>query len=211
MDGAKGSAAMSMEVLEDAAASKALTIREATEADAQEILEIYAPYVIKTAITFEYEVPALEEFRGRIRRVKEKYPYLVAEQDGVMAGYAYVEAFKGRAAYDWAVETSIYVPMDGRRRGVGRRLYQALEDCMVRQGILNLNACIGYPREEDAYLTRDSVRFHEKLGYRMVGEFHQCGYKFGRWYDMVWMEKIIGEHRDNQPAVRWWPEIAGEF
>lgn len=82
---------------------------------------------------------------------------------------------------------------------------------MVRQGILNLNACIGYPREEDAYLTRDSVRFHEKLGYRMVGEFHQCGYKFGRWYDMVWMEKIIGEHRDNQPAVRWWPEIAGEL
>jgi len=201
---------MSMEVWEDAAASKALTIREATEADAREILEIYAPYVIKTAITFEYEVPGLEEFRARIRRVKEKYPYLVAEQDGVMAGYAYVEAFKGRAAYDWAVETSIYVPMDGRRRGVGRRLYQALEDCMVRQGILNLNACIGYPREEDAYLTRDSVRFHEKLGYRMVGEFHQCGYKFGRWYDMVWMEKIIGEHRDNQPAVRWWPEIAGE-
>ena len=72
---------------------------------------------------------------------------------------------------------------------------------LYRQGILNVNACIAYPQTEDEYLTRDSVKFHEKLGYRMVGTFHQCGYKFGRWYDMVWMEKFIGEHSKNQPDI----------
>ena len=143
--------------------------------------------------------------------MQEKYPYLAALAEGRIVGYAYVSPFKERAAYDWAVETSIYVAMDARRMGVGAKLYAKLEECLKAQGILNVNACIGYPEKEDEYLTRDSVRFHEKLGYKMVGQFHACGYKFDRWYDMVWMEKIIGEHRDNQPAVRWWPEIAGEF
>ena len=83
--------------------------------------------------------------------------------------------------------------------------YQRLqgEEILKKQGILNVNACIGYPQIEDEYLTQDSVRFHEKLGYSMVGTFHKCGYKFGRWYDMVWMEKFIGEHdtSGNQPEV----------
>ena len=174
-------------------------IRIAVPGDAKELLSIYAPYVEKTAITFEYDVPSLEEFQRRIRHTLERYPYLAAEQDGQILGYAYTGPFVGRAAYQWAAETSIYLRKDARRMGIGRKLYDALEDISRRQNILNLNACIGYPEQEDEYLTMDSVRFHSQMGYRMVGKFYQCGYKFGRWYHMVWMEKIIGEHRD-QPA-----------
>lgn len=178
-----------------------VTIRIATEEDAGELLSIYEGYVRNTAITFEYDVPSEEEFRGRIRHTLEKYPYLAAEEDGKIIGYAYAGPFHERAAYDWAVETSIYVVADCRQHGVGRKLYEALEEKLKKQGILNVNACIAYPRVEDEYLTKDSVKFHEKLGYQMVGTFHECGYKFNRWYDMVWMEKFIGEHLENQPGV----------
>ena len=101
-------------------------IRVAALDDAEELLKIYAPYVRETAITFEYEVPSPEEFRERIAHTLEKYPYLVAEHDGKIVGYAYVSPFKERAAYAWAVETSIYVRREGRRQGVGRALYAAL-------------------------------------------------------------------------------------
>ena len=86
-----------------------MQIRIASLDDAEELLKIYAPYVEKTAITFEYEVPTLEEFKNRMTRVLERYPYLVAEKEGELLGYAYVSPFKERPAYNWAVETSIYV------------------------------------------------------------------------------------------------------
>lgn len=176
-------------------------IRTATVSDAAQILSIYAPYVMQTAITFEYEVPSLEEFSERIAHTLERYPYLVALQGERIVGYAYVSPFHARPAYDWAVETSIYVDMDCKRMGIGHQLYDALEGLLKKQGILNLEACIAYPETPDEYLTRDSVAFHEKKGYRMVGEFYQCGFKFNRWYNMVWMEKFIGEHRADQPPV----------
>lgn len=184
-----------------------IKIRTAVEEDAQAVLEIYAPYIKKTAITFEYEVPTLEEMKERIRNTKKKYPYLVAEVDGKIAGYAYAGTFKARRAYDWCVETSIYIEQDKKRMGIGKVLYQALESVLKEQGILNLNACIANPAVEDEYLTKDSIRFHEHLGYRVVGEFHQCGYKFHRWYHMVWMEKHIGTHTEEQKPVKWFPEI----
>lgn len=188
---------MSMEVL----------IRTAQVADAERLLEIYAPYVEHTAISFEYEVPTVEEFRGRIKRTLEKYPYLVAEQEGRILGYAYVGAFVGRAAYDWSVETSIYVDRTLRRHGVGGRLYSALEEILKEMNILNLNACIGYPKVEDEYLTKNSVEFHRHMGYRWVGEFQGSGYKFGRWYNMVWMEKLIGEHSDCPAPVKRFDQV----
>lgn len=188
-----------------------ISIRTATEDDAEELLAIYAPYVEQTAITFEYDVPSEDEFRKRISHTLEKYPYLVAEENGKIAGYAYVSPFKERAAYDWSVETSIYVDMAQKRKGIGRLLYDRLEEILKKQGILNVNACIGYPQIDDEYLTKDSVHFHERLGYHMVGTFHQCGYKFGRWYDMVWMEKFIGEHstQGKQPDVIPFGNITG--
>lgn len=178
-------------------------IRVAKPEDAERLVEIYAPYVKGTAITFEYEVPSVEEFRKRIESILKRYPYLLAEQDGEIAGYAYAGVFNERPAADWAVETAIYVNRDRRRTGVGRALYEALEKELIVQNILNVNACIAWPEIEDEYLTYDSIRFHEHMGYRMVGRFHQCGYKFGRWYDLVWMEKHLGEHPAKPETVRW--------
>lgn len=184
-----------------------VTIRVATVQDAVRLLAIYAPYVTGTAITFEYEVPTEEEFAARIARVLERYPYLVAEEAGVPVGYAYASPFHSRAAYAWGVETSIYVDKNKKGSGIGGKLHDALEHCLREQGILNLNACIAYPSVEDEYLNKNSVEFHAHLGYRMVGEFEKCGYKFNRWYNMVWMEKHIGEHVVNQPAVKRFEEV----
>ncbi|MBO4990868.1 MAG: GNAT family N-acetyltransferase [Firmicutes bacterium] len=185
-----------------------ITIRVASTDDASALLAIYAPYVEATAITFEYIVPSVEEFTRRIRTTLEKYPYLVAEhRDGRLLGYAYASPFKARAAYDWAVETTIYLAPEAKCCGLGRRLYEALEQALKAQNILNLNACISEPEVEDEYLTKQSHRFHEHMGYRLVGEFHLCGYKFNRWYHMIWMEKHIGEHTADQPAVIPFPQL----
>lgn len=170
------------------------TTRIATISDAKELLDIYAPYVTDTAISFEYDVPSLEEFEARIIDILKKYPYLVAENNGEILGYAYTHAFVGRAAYDHAVETTIYLKEGRTKMGIGRMLYEALERISSAQNILNMNACIGYPEPPDEHLTMNSVQFHEHMGYRMVGTFHNCGYKFGTWYHMVWMEKMIGKH-----------------
>lgn len=172
-----------------------ICIRSALLEDAAQLLAVYAPYVRNTAITFEYEVPSEQEFAERILEVQKKYPYLTAvKEDGTLAGYAYAAPFHARAAYDWSVETSIYLREDLRGQGIGRILYTALEDALRHQHILNANACIAFPRGEDAHLTDASVRFHHVMGYQPAGHFHQCGYKFGTWYDMVWMEKMLGVH-----------------
>lgn len=187
-----------------------VSIRVAAVEDAEEILAIYRPYVEKTAITFEYAVPCAEEFSERIERTLSKYPYLVAQKDGEILGYAYTGPFVGRAAYGWAAEVSIYLKEDKRKMGIGRKLYQAIEVVSRAQGILNLNACIGYPDEEDEFLTKNSVQFHAHMGYRMVGEFHKCGCKFGRWYNMVWMEKLIGTHDPEPAPVMDFPRLDAE-
>ena len=171
-----------------------ISIRPATLADAESIQRIYAPYVKDTAISFEYDVPSVEEMARRMAEIQEKYPWIVAEENGKVVGYAYAHIFHGRAAYQWSVETSIYVDMQEKRKGIGNILHEALEEALKAQGILNMNAAIAYVEPEDEYLTHDSVRFHERMGYTKVAHFHQCGRKFGRWYDVVWMEKIIGEH-----------------
>lgn len=129
-------------------------IRIAEESDSKEILEIYAYYVEKTAITFEYEVPSIKTFGERIHKTLKRYPYLVSEKDGRLAGYAYAGPFKDRRAYDWSVETTIYIAKDVRRQGIGRELYTALEHALALQNVINLNACIAYPDPEDEYLTR---------------------------------------------------------
>lgn len=173
------------------------------ETDAPELLEIYAPYVEETAISFEYEVPSLEEFKERIRSISGKLPYIKAVQDGRILGYAYAATFKGRKAYDWSVETTIYVRKDARKQGLGRTLYQALEQSLREIGILNMNACIAVTNQEDSHLNNDSLHFHEKIGFTLVGTFHDSGYKFNTWYDMIWMEKMIGNHESKQPGVQF--------
>ena len=105
-----------------------IIIRIADETDAGKLLEIYAPYVERTAITFEYTVPSLEEFQGRIRETLQKYPYVAAEKDGEILGYAYTGPLVKRAACNWAAETSIYLKENRRQMGIGRKLYEALEE-----------------------------------------------------------------------------------
>lgn len=184
-----------------------IAVQNAGMEDAGRILEIYDYYVKNTAITFEYETPSLDEFRGRMKKTMERYPYLVIEKDGRIEGYAYAGAFVGRAAYDWCCEMTVYLDHDAQKCGLGRTIYEALENALHSMGILNLYACIGYPEQEDEYLTKNSADFHAHLGFKKVGEFHKCGYKFGRWYNMIWMEKIIGEHDDNQPPIAPYPKI----
>ena len=178
-------------------------IRKVNIEDAEEILEIYAPYVTETAITFEYEVPSKAEFRDRIEKITKKYPYLVAVINEKIVGYAYASTFKDRAAYDWCVETSIYLKKDFHGNGIGKRLYEALEAALKKQNILNVNACITYVEAADEYVSNASMHFHKKMGYQLVGRFHQCGYKFGKWYDMIWMEKMLGEHFENPKQVKF--------
>ncbi len=178
-----------------------IILRMATKEDAEEILEIYAPYVTDTAISFEYHVPSVKEFAERITHIMKKYPYIVAIENNRIIGYAYASAFKERAAYDWAVETTVYLRQDCRGKGVGKKLYLALEEILRKQNILNLNACIAYTSTDNVYLTNASIYFHYQLGYKKVGHFTKCGYKFETWYDMIWMEKMIGEHSFNPKSV----------
>lgn len=171
------------------------TIRNATPKDAERILEIYAYYVEHTAVSFEYTVPTLSEFQNRMKKTLECYPYLVIEADGRIQGYAYAGSFIGRAAYQRSCEMTIYLDHRFQKQGLGRKLYEALENRLKEMGFLNLYACIGIPETEDEYLNRNSADFHAHLGYTKAGTFHKCGYKFHRWYDMIWMEKIIGAHQ----------------
>lgn len=184
-----------------------MQIRIAAPEDAEEILKIYEPYILDTAITFEYEIPSLEEFRNRIIHTLKCYPYFVAIEDGQIVGYAYASEFKGRKAYDWSVETSIYVKQDMKGLGIGKKLYEILEETLKKQGIRNVNACIAYIEEEDQYLTNDSMYFHEHFGYELVGTFHKCAWKFDKWYDMIWMEKMIAEHGERPEDMIPFPEL----
>lgn len=179
--------------------------------DAEALLDIYAPYVRETAITFEYDVPSVAEFQGRITRTLEKYPYLAAVRGEELVGYAYAGPSHERAAYGWGVETSIYLRQDCRGQGIGRPLYQLLEDILRAQGVQNINASIAYAAQEDEYLTHGSVVFHQRMGYRMAGRFIQCGYKFKRWYDLIWMEKLVGEHPREMPPLRLFEEVRQGF
>lgn len=180
-----------------------ISIRFAKPEDAKELLKIYAYYVTDTAISFETEVPSEEEFKLRIEEVLKSYPFIVACKDDEILGYAYLHSFVGRKAYELSAETTIYLNPDKKKMGIGKKLYSVLEDVAKAQNITNLYSCIGYVDKEDEYLNNNSVQFHEHIGYRMVGKFENCGHKFGRWYHMVWMEKIIGKHEEIKEFIKF--------
>lgn len=159
-------------------------IRPATEKDVPEILSIYAPYVESTTITFEYDVPCRREFLQRFYDITAQYPFLVWEEEGQILGYAYASAPYTRAAYRWCAEPSIYLRPEAKGRGIGRRLYAALEWILDQQGYQVLYALITTENT-------DSIRFHEKIGYISRVDFPDCGYKLGRWLGVTWMEKRI--------------------
>jgi len=176
-------------------------IRIAKKEDAKELLKIYAPYVENTAVSLECAVPTLAEFEERIEHTLEKYPYLVAEIGGEIVGYTYAGPFKPRAAYEWSVETSIYVREDHRGTGIGKELYCELERLLARQNIVNVYAAVAYTDASDEHLNQNSFHFHEHVGFTPVGVFRKCANKFGVWYDLMWMEKHIGEYKNDPPEI----------
>ncbi len=181
-----------------------ILVRDVKPEDAVKLLDIYSYYVERTAISFENETPSLAEFENRISSITEHYPYLVIEKDGSVEGYAYAHLFVGREAYSYSAEMTIYLDSDSRGKGLGRILYGELESRLKTMGITNLYACIGVTEKEDKYLTNNSRDFHSHIGYKTVGVFSKCGRKFGRWYDMIWMEKCIAEHVDDPLPVEWY-------
>ena len=139
-----------------------IKIRTAEPDDADKILNIYSYYVLNTAISFEYEVPTVEEFRERIKKTLEKYPYFVAIFDDKIIGFAYAGAFVGREAYKYSAELTVYVDKDYKKQGIGKLLYQKLEEDLKQKNIRNLYACVGTPvKESDEYLDFNSVEFHK--------------------------------------------------
>ena len=181
---------------------KKAVIRDARPEDAARLAEIYGYYVEHTAITYEYAVPTAEEFRGRIEKTLRRYPYLVAEEAGVILGYAYAGPLITRPAADWVCEVSIYLDRGARKRGLGRALYAALEEALKRMGICSLYALVALPEVPDEYLDGNSAGFHAHLGFREAGRLHSCGHKFGRWYDLLYLEKQIAPHLPDMPPIR---------
>ena len=190
--------------------SPALTIRFASPADAEALVAIYAPYILKTAITYEYEIPTIAEFARRIETYSAKYPYLVAELDGIPVGYAYACPLGSRPAFDWSVETAIYIREDCKGMGIGKALYQKLEAILQIMGIRTMTAAVASVDHEDPYLTNASISFHLRMGFTPVGTFHNAGCKFGRWYDLTWLEKQIGAYEDEPPHPRTVHEVMDE-
>ena len=159
-------------------------IRFAKESDIPAILDIYAPYILNTAISFEYSVPTLDEFTDRFQGITAQFPWLVYEENGKILGYAYGSLPFGRAAYRWCAASSIYLVPEAQGKGTGRKLYAALEDLLSKQGY----------RKTYAIITSDnpgSLAFHEKAGFRFLCEFPDCGVKFKKLYSVVWMEKVL--------------------
>jgi len=171
-----------------------IIIQDASLEDAERISDIYAYYVKNTAITFEYDVPTLNEIQNRIKNTMEHFPYLVIKQAGIIQGYTYASPSNTWAAYSRACETSIYISHTAQKCGLGRKIYETLEHRLKEMGMFNLYACVAYPGTEDSFLNKNSAGFHEYMGFSKIGEFHKCGYKSGRWYNMVYMEKLIGQH-----------------
>lgn len=173
-----------------------IEIRSAVPSDAKSLVEIYSYYVLNTAITYEYDVPSVKEFSLRIKDTLQKMPYIVAVVDGKIAGYAYASFFNERKAYEHSAELSIYLDKDKRHNGLGTKLYSELEKILLQKNFTNLYACIAATsRENDSYLTDGNIKFHSNRGFKIVGRFTSCAYKFNLWYDMVYMEKFIAPHK----------------
>lgn len=168
-----------------------IEIRSARIEDAADLVAIYAPYVEKTAITFETQVPTVSEFASRIEKSLGKFPYLVAVEEGKNLGYAYASTYYARAAYDWTVELSVYINQEARGKGIGTMLYDALEEELIVRGFKNFLACIALPNPA-------SLALHEKRGYEQVAHFKNVGYKFESWHDIVWLQKsLVGKQNED--------------
>lgn len=178
-------------------------IRPASPDDAEALLAVYAPYITGTAITFECTVPSVADFARRIEMITTRYPYFAAcnAETGEIVGYAYAHPYSEREAYAWSAEASIYLSPQAKGSGLGRTLYEKLEEALRSMHIVNLYAVVTCPETDDEYCTHNSVQFHEHVGFKQTGILHNAGNKFGRWYHIVTLEKALAPHVPNPPAV----------
>ncbi|SFK98625.1 phosphinothricin acetyltransferase [Halogranum rubrum] len=163
------------------------TLRLATEDDAAAIQRIYAPYVEETAITFELEPPSTAEIRERIDDTLTDYPWLVCEADDDVVGYAYAGPVRKREAYQWSVESSVYVDSAAHRNGVARGLYESLLELLELHGYITVYAVATLPNP-------GSVALHESFGFDHDATFEKMGYKHGEWHDVGWWSLAVREH-----------------
>ena len=178
-----------------------MNMRKATADDAPEIVNIMDYYMKNTAVHFSYKAPEIDDFRQDMIYITEKFPFFVLEDKSSIKGFAYAKPFSDVPAYDWSCELTIYIKEDFKRKGLGRKLYLAVEDAVKMMGIKNMYSYIAYTEREDEHLDNSSMRFHEKMGFERVARFSKCGYKFDTWYDVIWMEKIIAEHEDHPNRI----------
>lgn len=171
-----------------------MRLRFAVPADAEALLAIYRPYVEKTSISFETEVPSPAEFSHRIADFSKTYPYLVVEENGAPLGYAYAHAFHERAAYDWTVETSIYIAENARGKHIGTTLYGALLKLLTLQGVKNACAVVTFPNIP-------STAFHQAMGFDAAGVLPDFGYKLGNWHSVAYLFKVLGNTEDAPAPV----------
>lgn len=182
-----------------------ICVRAATPQDAEQLLEIYTPFVISedcsvSNVSFELTAPSLAEFRQRIVDISSKYPYLVGEKDGQILGYVYCHPYRERLAYQWSVEVTIYLAPAGQGKGLGRVLYEAMEEILRLQGITMLYSCITLGNEH-------SIKMHEALDYRLIGTFSKSGCKNGQWLDTVWLEKQLQPCPKQPDNIKSWREL----
>jgi L-amino acid N-acyltransferase YncA len=172
-----------------------MLVRDAdTTQDAAACAAIYAPSGMHGVASLEEVAPDAAELARRIAEITAQYPWLVAELDGVVAGYAYAAQHRARASYRWSVDVTVYVSADHRRRGIGRALYAQLFERLARQGYFE--ACAGITLPNDA-----SVALHESLGFRPIGVYREIAFKFGAWRDVGWWQKTLRRHLPNTPPA----------
>lgn len=184
---------------------EAICVRAAMPQDAEQLLEIYTPFVISedcsvSNVSFELTAPSLAEFRQRIVDISSKYPYLVGEKDGQILGYVYCHPYRERLAYQWSVEVTIYLAPAGQGKGLGRLLYETMEKLLCLQGVTMAYSCITVGNDH-------SIKMHEAVGYRLIGTFTNSGYKNGQWLDTVWLEKQLQPCPKQPDNIKSWREL----
>ena len=177
-------------------------IRQAMNTDSQPMLDIYAPVIEKTATSFEFTVPTVEEFQYRVSKILEQLPWLVCTNGPSVAGYAYAGSHRSREAYQWSAELSVYIDPLYHRRGIARALYTALAGILKLQGFYTALAGITLPNDT-------SVGFHEAFGFKPVGIYHNVGHKFGRWHSVGWWEYQLQPYKSDPVPPVTIKDIAG--
>jgi phosphinothricin acetyltransferase len=178
-------------------------VRAATVYDAKEIIDIYAPSILDAAISFETEVPSIEEMQRRIETILQSYPWIVCVVNGKIAGYVYGSKYRDREAYQWSCECTAYIHDQFKGKGIGKELYQLLFKLLKQQGFRTVYAVITLPNEA-------SINLHERCGFEKFAEYENVGYKFGNWYTVGWWKLRLNDYDPDPPPPLKFSELNPE-